>query len=970
MGCLVACLAFLLPARLAPAAELPPAQTSSEADSLLRESRDLEGSDTATALQKARQAMAVAQRDASSSPFLEGVVQTGRTLRLLNDYPGTLQAVAQGMELAEKLGDQRQMGELFLLRGLVEWNQADVPKATVSMMEALHRGQSLGDKALQLGALYGRGLVRARTDDLDGAFDNLRSALSLSEELDDPRRGQVLNSLGVLYLRRKDYPQAREFLDRALTALQTTTNQRTTAYVLLNLGQVATETGDQEAAGRYLAQSLALCTRFGFQRGVADICYLQGARQRRLGNLDESFKNLDQALALANTLDNPDLHVCIYQEYIESAQAKGDFQAALDYTRKLAGVLEVVRGEKSRRQAAEIQARYDAENHAREIKLLARDRDLQQAKLALKDAQLGRTHLFFGAAAVVLLLVGFMLAALASGQGAHVRLAERMLLETRAAKEEVEVADAHKATLLAVASRELLESETRFRSAFEYSALGLALVGLDGRWLRVNQALCQIIGYSEEELLSCTFQDITHPDDLAPNLHLVARLTAGEISSYCLEKRYVHKQGHLVWVRLDASLIRDPTGERPAYFISQIDEITERRRAQEQLRAAKEEAETANEAKNVFLSRMSHELRTPLNAILGFSQLLEVADLGERQNQNVGHIVSAGRHLLELINEVLDVAQIESGQFRFNGDAISVPEALSGAISLVEAAARDARITLHRPSIEASAEVFIRADPARLRQILSNLLSNAIKYNHPGGEVFVRCRTQYGRVSLEIEDTGQGIHGEDLQKIFAPFARLAATEGVRGTGLGLSVAKALTEVMGGTLSVTSELGRGSTFAVEFDLLSAAQAAEVSLPSLEGLLLDFYGESPQDDPVLYIEDNHDNLDLVRYIFTGMPGLSLRTAATGQAGVAAANAEPPVLILLDLDLPDMTGVEVLTRLRENPAVAKVPVVVISADATTRQIETLCSFGVHDYLTKPLDLARFRQVVGETIAAAKSA
>ena len=968
--CLVACLACLGRVRRAPAAETSQAATTSEALSLLDQSRDLEGSDTAAALQKAQQAVEAARRNESSSQELEGLVQIGRTLRLLNDYPATLKAITQGMDLAEKLGDQRQMGELFELRGLVEWNQADLPKATVSMMEALRRGQTLGDKPLQLGALYGRGLVRARTDDIDGAFENLQSSLRLAEELHDPRLGQVLNSLGVLYLRRKDYPHAREFLERALAALQTTTNQRTMAYALLNLGQVATETGDQEASGKYLEQSESLCTRFDFQRGLADIYYLRGARQRRLGNLDGSFKELDQALALSKKLDNPDLDVCIYQEYIESAQARGDFHAALDYTRKLAAGLEVVRGEKTRRQAAEIQAHYDAESHAREIKLLERDRDLQQAKLDLKDSQLGRTHLFFGAVAVVLLLVGFMLAALASGQRAHAQLAERTLVETRAAKEEVELADAHKAQLLAAASRDLLESEARFRSAFEYSPLGLALVALDGRWLRVNQALCKIVGYSEAELLARTFQSITQPDDLAPDLQLVARLVAGEINSYCVEKRYVHKSGHLVWVRLDVSLVRDPSGARPDYFISQIDDITERRRAQEQLRVAKEEAETANEAKNAFLSRMSHELRTPLNAILGFGQLLEVADLGERQNQSVEHIVSAGRHLLELINEVLDIAQIESGKFHLNVEPISVSEILSGAARLMESAAREAGVSLHFPSTEDNAGLFIRVDPLRLRQILTNLLSNAVKYNHPNGEVFVRCRAQHGRVRLEVEDTGRGILREDLEKIFAPFARLAATEGVRGAGLGLSVAKALTEVMGGTLSVTSELGRGSTFAVEFDLLSAEQAAEVPLPSLDGLLLDFYGESPQDDPVLYIEDNPDNLDLVRYIFTGMPGLSLRTAATGKAGVEAANAEPPALVLLDLDLPDMTGVEVLARLRQSPAVAKVPVVVISADATTRQIETLCSFGVRDYLTKPLDLARFRQVVGEAVAASKSA
>ena len=936
---------------------------------LLRQSRDLEGSDTRAALQSATQALARAHDAALPTMELPSLLQTARVLRLLDDYPATLQRISEGMALAEKLGDGSRLGELFLLRGFVEWNQARVPEATISMMEALRRGRNLGNKPLQLGALYGQGLVLGRRDDLDGALASFQAALPLAEELRDARLGQVLNSTGVIYLQRKDYPRARDYLERALAALRTTTNQRTTAYVLLNLGQVASESGDQDAAGRYLADSLAVCTRFSFQRGLADIAYLQGARQRRLGNLDDSLKNLDEALGFAAKLDNPDLFVTVYQEFIQTEQARGDYRAALDYTHKLAAKLEIVRGEKSRREAAEIQARYEAASHAREINLLQKQRDLQQANLGLKDVALSRAHLFYSAVAVSLLLVGFTLAALANMQRAHARLAERMLQETRVAKQAVEEEDARKGELLTVASRDLLESEARFRSAFEYSALGLALVGLDGHWLRVNQALCKIVGYERDDLLARDFQSITHPEDLDADLHLMTRLIAREIDSYSLEKRYLHQAGHFVWIRLDVTMVCDPAGQQPAYFISQIHDITERRRAQDQLRAAKEEAERANAAKNAFLSRMSHELRTPLNAILGFSQLLEVMDLGEHQNQSVGHIVSAGRHLLELINEVLDIAQIETGQFHSNLEPTSVADLLLGAGSLMEAPALEARIALHLPPA-AEESIFIRADPLRLRQVLVNLLSNAIKYNRPGGEVFLRCRSEDGRVRIEVADTGQGISGENLEKVFAPFLRLTAAEGVQGTGLGLSVARALTEVMGGVLSVVSEPGKGSTFALEFDRLSADEAVALPQISLEGLSSDFYEDSEPAAAVLYVEDNLDNLELVRHIFAGLHGFSLQSATTGKAGLECALAHPPDLILLDLDLPDMTGVEVLGRLRREPAVTNVPVVVVSGDATTYQIETLRSLGVRDYLTKPIDLPRFRRVVEDAVSSSRPA
>ncbi len=945
-----------------PTAALDPGQI----DELLRQAHDLEGNDTNLALQKTRDALAGTPDTAALRPRrLQGLLQLGRLLRLLNDYPNALRAAEDGMTLARELGDQHTLGELFLLRGFVEWNQAKVPEATVSMMEAARLGDGLDDNALRVGALYGRGIVRGRTDDLQGAFTLLREALRLAETTHDARLGPVLNSLGVVHLQLKDYPQAQEHFERALAILKDGTNQRTTAYALLNLGQIATETGNQDAAARYLDASAALCERFDFRRGLADIAYLRGARARRLGKLDEAKGFLDGALGLANKLGNPDLFVSIYEEYIQTEQTRGDYRAALDNTRKLAEKLEAVRGEKSRRQASEIQARYEAEHHARQIDRLKRARDLQQADLAIKGAELGTSRWIV----VSLVLGAVTLAALASRQRAHARLSARLLAETRAAKAVVERADAHKTELLHTATRDLHESEERFRSAFEHSALGLALVGLDGRWLRVNQALCLIVGYTEAELRARDFQSITHPDDLAADLALAARLVAREIDSYTLEKRYLHKEGHLVWIRLDVTLMLEPINDAPGYFISQVHDITERRRAQEQLRAAKEEAEGANRAKNAFLSRMSHELRTPLNAILGFGQLLEGEDLGERQNQSVAHITDAGRHLLELINEVLDIAQIESGQFSHQSEAINAEEAVRSAVNLMEPLARDAGIELRleTPADAAPAPAFIRADPRRLRQVVLNLLSNAIKYNHPGGEVVVRCVPREGRVRVEVADTGAGISTADIERIFSPFTRLSATESVHGSGLGLSVSRSLTEAMGGMLTVVSTPGQGSTFALEFARLSAEEIEQGRTLAVQDISPEIFAALQPETSVLYIEDQPDNRELVRQILAQMDGMRFASANNGQDGLALARRERPDLVLLDLKLPDMTGVEVLRQLRAQPALADVPVIVMSADATMQHLDELRALGVVEYLTNPFDLKEFCRVV-ETVVAVR--
>src|SRR3989454_62660 len=384
-------------------------------------------------------------------------------------------------------------------------------------------------------------------------------------------------------------------------------------------------------------------------------------------------------------------------------------------------------------------------------------------------------------------------------------------------------------------------------------------------------------------------------------------------------------------------------------------EIAERRRAEE-------EADRANRAKSDFLSRMSHELRTPLNGILGFAQLLQMESLPADQEESVTHILKAGRHLLGLINEVLDISRIEAGRLQLSLEPVPVGDTLRGAVDLVRplAAQRD---------IELVAEVaddhrHVLADRQRLQQVLLNLLSNAVKYNRTRGAVAVSGEERSGgRLRMLVTDTGHGISPDKLERLFTPFDRLGAEgTGIEGTGLGLALSRHLVEVMGGTLDVTSQVGVGSTFAVEFPL-TAAPADVLKLPAASPTVQAEQREARM--VVLYIEDNVSNLRLVEQVLGRRPQTTLLSAMQGQLGLDLAREHRPDLILLDLHLPDVPGDEVLRRLLEEPRTRGIPVVILSADATPGQMERLLAAGAQTYLTKPLDVRQLLALVDQHVS-----
>jgi signal transduction histidine kinase/CheY-like chemotaxis protein len=410
-----------------------------------------------------------------------------------------------------------------------------------------------------------------------------------------------------------------------------------------------------------------------------------------------------------------------------------------------------------------------------------------------------------------------------------------------------------------------------------------------------------------------------------------------------------------------ATALVEIVGRRRAYALRLVDERTV------DLEMAREAAEAANRSKSEFLSRMSHELRTPLNAVLGFAQLLESDDLTPDQRESVRQILHGGRHLLGLINEVLDITRIEAGSFQLSPEPVSVGEVVDEVIELTAPLAVAARVDLG--SDHGHDDRFVVADRQRLKQILLNLVGNAVKYNRTGGTVSVSCRQAAdGKVRINVHDTGSGIAAEQVPLLFTPFERLGAERtGIEGSGVGLALSRRLAEAMGGTVDVETTLGHGSTFWVELPLANEPTGL-LPRAELDDVPPQVPTEAGERRTILYIEDNLPNLRLVEQIFVRRSDIELLSAAEGTLGLELAARHQPALVLLDLHLPDMTGDEVLRRLRADPQTAEIPVVIISADATEGQIKRLLDQGATAYLTKPLDVAKLRALVDDLTTVAR--
>lgn len=480
--------------------------------------------------------------------------------------------------------------------------------------------------------------------------------------------------------------------------------------------------------------------------------------------------------------------------------------------------------------------------------------------------------------------------------------------------------------------------------------------------LFVSSAYQQIWGRSAAALYQNPreWTESLHPDDRARVI--AAHGANAQRGSYDETYRIVRPDGSLRWIHDRAFPVADNNGR--VYRVAGIaSDVTAQKESERLIGEARDEAERANRAKNEFLSRMSHELRTPLNAILGFGQLLELEELKGDQEESVGHIVSAGGHLLDLINEVLDISRIESGGMALSLEPVEATTLLQDVMTLLRPLATERRVRLINPLDDG--EVFVTADRQRLKQVLLNLLSNAIKYNRQDGEVRIALQATATRiadnqVTIEISDTGIGLPPDKVERLFRPFDRLGAEQTtVEGTGLGLALSKRLVELMNGTIGVRSEPGVGSTFSISLHNAVDPSASVDRAPEAEA-----ERRSGGTCVLLYIEDNLSNLKLVQRILAHRPEVTLMTAMQGLLGLELAQQHVPDVILLDLHLPGMNGAEILQRIRADHRTADIPVVMVSADATSGQIERLKSAGANAYLTKPFNVKEFLRTIGEFV------
>lgn len=397
--------------------------------------------------------------------------------------------------------------------------------------------------------------------------------------------------------------------------------------------------------------------------------------------------------------------------------------------------------------------------------------------------------------------------------------------------------------------------------------------------------------------------------------------------------------------------------------------------AMEEARAQRAAAESASQAKSAFLSRMSHELRTPLNAVLGFAQVMELDrehPLPPAQHTRLEAIQQAGWHLLDMIDDVLDISRLDAGQVRLDTRPVAVAEALKAVSSLVETQARQQRVTLSWP-VDLAADCAVQADPTRLRQILTNLLSNAIKYNRRGGTV--RIEVQPARpaggaasVSIAVSDTGMGMSDAQQAQLFQPFNRLGRESLVPdGTGIGLVITRHLAQLMGGELRVRSEEGHGSTFTLSLPAATLSTAPAPAPVSARPTTVQPGAAVRPARTVLLVEDNATNAEVIRSALKSRPWVTLQAAATVKEAWAllrAPNTPRPELILLDINLPDASGLSLLQQVRAHPELQGTPVIVISADAMPEQIDAALAAGASCYLTKPVQMPALLQQIDELL------
>ena len=543
---------------------------------------------------------------------------------------------------------------------------------------------------------------------------------------------------------------------------------------------------------------------------------------------------------------------------------------------------------------------------------------------------------------------------------------------------------AHRDTLTALVSaktaelsnaRDRAETISQYaRSLIEASLDPLVTINAHGKITDVNEASVQATGVSREELVGTDFSDyFTEPAMARIGYQRV--FSEGLVRDYPLAIR--HTSGAVMDVLYNAVVYKDAQGRAVGVFAAARD-ITARKQLDlvlrdntAQLQQAMALAEKASLAKSEFLSSMSHELRTPLNAILGFAQLID-SDINPptaAQKRSLSQIIKGGWYLLELINEILDLAQVESGKVQLSLEPVALADVILESRAMIEPQAEQRGIGLVFAPM--TAPYFVNADRTRLKQILINLLSNAVKYNRPGGTVAVEFDLlPHDAIRISVRDTGAGLTPEQTAQLFQPFNRLGKEAGVEeGTGIGLVVTRRLAEMMGGTIGVQSTVGVGSVFWTDFpltpdpsgpggpgDTTRNALLAEPTPPSAN--------TGARQRSLLYVEDNAANLDLVAQLITRRADLRFLSAPDATIGIEFANSHLPDIILMDIHLPGISGIDAMKILRANPLTAHIPIIALTANALPRDLKNGRAAGFFDYLTKPIKIPEFMDTVNKAL------
>jgi PAS domain S-box-containing protein len=516
-------------------------------------------------------------------------------------------------------------------------------------------------------------------------------------------------------------------------------------------------------------------------------------------------------------------------------------------------------------------------------------------------------------------------------------------------------------------------SMERFHAYFDHSIVGLAVTSLEKGWIEVNDALCQTLGYTREDLTRMTWTELTHPDDLAPDLEQFNRMLAGEINSYAMDKRFIHKDGHLVYTRLAVSHVRKPDGSLD-YVVAMVEDITDRKQVELELERhrehleelietrtlelsiAKNAAESASRAKSTFLANMSHELRTPMSGVMGMVDMVLRRATDPQQIDWLNKSKRSAQHLLAVINDILDISKIEADCLTLETINFKFGEVLENLLNLLGHKAEEKQLKLLVDLEPEMPRMAFLGDPLRLGQILLNLVGNAIKFTDRGS-ITVRVRRLEDKpdnvlLRIEVADTGIGITPEDQQRLFTAFEQAdgSMTRKYGGTGLGLAITKRLVQMMSGEIGVESTPGQGSTFWLTVRLGKSTDAV-LPAPTFTGKsaderLLDEYAGTR----ILLAEDEPINQEVSRGLLEDA-GLVVDLADDGLQALELAKQNTYALILMDMQMPRLNGVEATRAIRALPAYAQIPILAMTANALDEDRQVCLDAGMNDHIGKPV-------------------